>query len=161
MKSDQEIKKMIMEELRKSSDAISKVEELEYYNKVLGDTSYLLSALLDLNLRRSKHWDAEKWLDDSFLTKVSHTPREWHIWGVIIIGENGTTEQWTEPFYCFIKILENNTDVKQVHFLFGEENFMNVTYEEFNNNRRMFDRDFYSDKNWDPSERNWKYIINS
>ena len=45
-------------------------------------------------------------------------------------------------------------------FGFGDTEIDELDYLEYSNNRGYWDRDFYSNNSWNPSERDWKYIIN-
>ena len=122
--------------------------------------SFLLAGVLELNLKADcENWDTDKWIDDSLLTKVTVDKNKVSIWGVMIWGRLDTTEQWTDPFY--FEIVLNEIGFIEYTFLYGEEQSIEVTYEAFNQNRNLWDRGFYSSKDWDPSERNWEYIINS
>ena len=83
------------------------------------------------------------------------------IWGIMIWGRIDTNEQWVDPFYFEVKLNSDHSDFIKFTFLFGEDSLPEITYIEFNQNRNMWDKGFYSTKNWNPSERNWKYILNT
>ena len=159
MKSIEELQQMLFSEINDCLYAVDPAIELDYYNEVMGDVSFLLAGVLELNLKTScENWDADKWIDDSLLTKVSVDGNKVSIWGVMIWGRMHTTEQWTDPFY-FEAIL-NDISIEYT-FMFGEEQALEVTYGAFNQDRNMWDRGFYSNRDWKPSERNWEFIINS
>lgn len=134
----------------------------DYYNELMGDTSVILASILEQNLSNdSVGWESDKWMDDSLLTKVNINENTVSIWGIMIWGRRDTTEQYTDPFYFEIKMNNNWTDFVDFTFLFGEEGDHEIAYEDFNHDRNIWDRAFYSTESWNPSERDWKYIFNS
>jgi hypothetical protein len=153
MKPIEEIESILVSDLWKSMDRIISIKEkLNYYNEILEGTSYLLAGLLEsLIEKKFDDWDFNKWIDDSLLTKLELKDDKLSIWGVMIWGIENTTEQWTEPFYFEIKLLRNKMDFKEYTFLFSDLDNPEISYEVFG-----YNRDY-----WHPTERNWKYIINS
>ena len=69
--------------------------------------------------------------------------------------------QWTEPFYFEVKLNEDESNFTKLAMLFSDLDNPEITYNEFNKNRDIWDNDFYLNSSWHPSERNWKYIIHS
>lgn len=161
MKSVREIINMLLLELSKNLNRVNLTQNLDYYNSLMGDTSFLLAGLLESELKANfDDWDSSKWIDDSLLTKVIKADKNTVlIWGIMIIGKENTTQQWTDPFYCEIVVKEDFSNFNKMLFLFGEQNTSEVTYHEFIQDRNMWDKGFYSNDSWLPSERNWKYTI--
>ena len=79
---------------------------------------------------------------------------------MIIWGVENHTEQWAEPFYFDITLNESFTDFTKYTLLFGDLDHPEITYGEYTVNRNLWGQDYYSNDNWDPSEQNWRYIIN-
>lgn len=162
MKSLEEIQEMLILELCNSLKSFNSGIEMDYYNEELGDTSFLLAGYLEKQLRKNfQDWNKEKWIDDSLLTKINIDENKLSIWGVMIWGVKNLTEQWTEPFYFNVVLNDCQTDFIKSTLLFGDENCSEITYEEFNQNRDFWDVGYYSNEDWHPFERDWKYIINS
>ena len=161
MKSLGELEQMLVTELVESKDKISKISNITYYNEYLGDGSILLSSILAEHLLGGGNWAIEKWFDDSILTKMRVSENKYAIWGIMIWGRENSSQQWVDPFYFEIQLTENSSEFSEYTFLFSEEGHQEITYDEFNKNRNIFDRSFYKNKDWNPSERNWKYIIHS
>ncbi len=159
MKSIKELQQMLVEELNKVLKCFNSDKILDYYNHEMGDTSFILSGILEQILQESG-WESDKWMDDSLLTKVKIIGKKVSIWGVMIWGRIDTDEQWVSPFYFEIKLNNNFTDFVEFTFLFEEDGVSEITYQDFNQNRNMLDKGFYSTENWNTSERNWKYVIN-
>jgi hypothetical protein len=132
-----------------------------YFNERMGDTSFHLGAVLEQILKNNfNNWEHDRWIDDSLLTKVKSDANKISIWGIIIWGRLNTTEQWTDPFYFEVILNSDWSDFIEFTFLYEEDDISEITYDEFRKNRNMWDIAFYSDKNWNPSERDWKYIFN-
>lgn len=161
MKSSKELQSMLASEIYNNISLIKKGEELVCYNEVTGDSSFLLSGILERELENDINWNSNNWIDDSLLHKVSFQDCKVQIWGVMIWGKEGTTKQWTEPFYSEFSIDFNYLELKELVILFGDEKVNEITYEEFSTNRTFWDKDFYSDTFWKPSERTWKYIVHT
>lgn len=162
MKSIEEIEEMLVDEINNKIGLLNSNIELDNYNELMGDVSFLLSGVLELKLKECfSDWLPEKWLDDSLLSRVIHNGKKISIWGIMIWGKEDTTEEWTDPFYFEMILNENSCDFLEYTFLFSEEFDTEVTYEEFNQNRNMWDRNFYLNETWNPSDRDWKYIINT
>jgi len=159
MKSVEEIQSMLVSELRNRLNSIKSFPlHLNYYNEILGDTSFLLAGLLGALLKNeANNWDHNRWIDDSLLTKVKVDGNVLSIWGVIIWGIENVSEQWTEPFYFQITL--NKKAFSKYIFMFGDLHTHSIPYEEFKQNRDYWDKEFFMNSNWNPSERNWKYII--
>jgi len=151
MKSIKEIKSILVEELLQRLPGIeSNTKELDYYNDLLGDTSYLLAGLLGLLLRSQfPDWPSQNWMDDSLITTVELKNRIIAIRGVVIWGIMDDTEEWVEPFYFEMKLDENKSDFTSYIFMFSDLEYKAVSYSFFKNNRSY----------WQPINRNWKYII--
>ena len=54
---------------------------------------------------------------------------------------------------------QSDMGFKAYTFLFGDKNEERIDYKEYANNRTYWDRDFYNDENWNPSERDWDFLI--
>ena len=152
MKSVEEIQVMLVSELWNCLSRIKSIRlGLDYYNEIMGDTSFLLAGLLGSLLSSKGDWDYNKWMDDSLLAKVKLNENKLSIWGVMIWGIENTTEQWTDPFYFEIELNQTEPDFKEYTFLFSDLNKSEIPYEEFSENRNY----------WEPSnEREWEYVIN-
>lgn len=152
MKTIEEIQEMLVLEIWNCWDAIKSLNSNPYYyNEMLGDTSFLLSGLLDSLLKLEDDWDFKRWIDDSLLMKVELSPNKISIWGVMIWGVENATDQWTDPFYFEIELGQTVPDFKDYTFLFWDLNKSGISYEIFKDNRNY----------WRPSDgRDWKYVIN-
>lgn len=65
-------------------------------------------------------------------------------------------------FYFKIKLSDDYSGFKEYTFLFDtRKNRQSLSYEEFNKDRGIWDKEFYSNVEWNPSERDWRFIINS
>ena len=157
MKSIKEIETLLKSELNQHLDKIKSNSILDCFNDKLEDTSFILAGLLNMLLKNNNPNWKEKWIDDSLITKVKFDNDKISIWGIMIWGKDDTTEQWTEPFY--FETFSSN--FKQYFFLFGDLDCPEIRYEEFNQNRNFWDLCFYSNDQWIPFERKWKYQITS
>jgi len=161
MKNLEEIQEMLISELFNNLDRL-KLNHNDDYNKLMGDTSFLLAGYLHQKLKADfKNWDKKKWIDDSLLTKIIFQVDKLFIWGVVIWGIENLTAQWTEPFYFEAVLNNEKTSFEKIILFFGDENCSAITYEDFNINRNFWDREYYSNKNWNPTERSWKYRISN
>ena len=149
MKSFKVIQSMLINELVqviKSVKFNNNVDRPLYYNELMGNTSFMLSGLLELLLRNESDWDSRKWFDDSILLKAVLNGRRLAIWGVMIWGWD-TSHQWTEPFYFEIKLKESKLGFDEYMFLFSDAEKPEVSYERFDRKRSY----------WEPCEtRKWK-----
>lgn len=159
MKTLEALQTALIHELKHFCININAINE-DYYNEYLGDTSILMTSILEEKLLDTDNWEIGKWLDDCLLTKAKCQENKIFIWGVIIWGRLDTTKQWTDPLYFEIQLNDKWDDFIEMTFLLGEVDSPEIAYEEFNENRGMWDRNFYSNKNWNPVERNWNYVIN-
>lgn len=124
---------------------------LTYYNEIFGDSSFLLAGLLASLLKHTGDWESERWIDDSLFMKVELNQNRLLIWGVIIWGVEGTTDQWTDPFYFEIELGENKHCFNEYTFYFSDLEKPEISYEEF-----CAHGDY-----WKPfDEINWKYVLN-
>jgi hypothetical protein len=151
MKTIDEVQKMLESAL---NDNMAKIKDrpigTQYYNSVLGDTSFILAGLLELHLREtSADWNTERWMDDSLISEVSLKDGELSLSGTMIWGIGSDTEQWTEPFNFMILIKEGKVDINNYIFLFGDLDRLEVAYGNFRNNRDI----------WQCQDRNWRYTI--
>ena len=160
MKSLEELEEMLLDEIRSFRDRSDKNPIGTYYNELTGNMSSILTMMLSRYVYDEDDWD-NSWLDDSLLTKIEETDNKYCVWGVLIKGRDNTTKQWTDPLYFEIKSETGYESYTEYTFLMGEEGTDEVTYKEFTNDRAMWDFNFYSNSLWNPSEREWKYIINN
>jgi len=160
MKSLEEIQEMLVSEIHDKLDKIriTDASTTDYYNEQMGNVSFLLAGLLGRFLSKTESWSPEKWIDDSLLTKVQLLNNKLSIWGIMIWGTTEDSEQWTEPFYFEIDLL---TSTPHYTILFADLKQPELSYEDFKNDRRHWDKSFYSNSEWTPSERDWNYIFNS
>ncbi|MEM7371946.1 MAG: hypothetical protein AAF587_25245 [Bacteroidota bacterium] len=162
MKSDIEIKQMFLSEICEHVEKLDSQIELVYYNDLLEDTSFLLAAFLErLLIKNASEWDDDKWVDDCLLTKVLFSDKRLQIWGVMIWGRLDISSQWTDPFYFDFTLDLSCCKMKNSTFLFRDMNIPSISYEQFNISRGFWDKDFFSDNQWDPYERTWKLVISS
>ncbi|WP_297334546.1 hypothetical protein [Flavobacterium sp.] len=159
MKPLLELEKMLLDEIKFFKKGKHDFLLSKYYNEVTGDMSTILTYMLSKHLSLRDDWDGS-WLDDSLLTKIIVSEHKFCIWGILITGRENTTEQWTNPFYFEITTTDEYKNFVEYTFLLGDENSEEVSYTEFRENRDIWDLYFYSDNNWNPSERSWEYIIN-
>ncbi len=151
MKKLKEIESMLVVELQNNLENVPNLDDhLIYYNDVLGDSSFLLAALLSQLVEKENDWNLERWIDDSLLTEINLTDNKLSIKGVMIWGIENSTEQWTDPFYFEIVFTEDTPNFKEYTFLFCDIDTPEISYEEFNDNRNY----------WENGFRNWKYILN-
>lgn len=160
MKSIQEFQQMLVEELAKVLIDFNSETILDYYNKVMGDTSFLLSGILEQKLKENG-WESDKWMDDSLLTKVKVDKNKVLICGVMIWGRIKTDEQWVSPFYFEIQLNSDFSNFIEFTFLFEKDGLPDITYKTFSLNRNILDKDFNLIGDLTLSERNWKYVLNS
>lgn len=160
MKSIEEIQEILISELNLNIGKINDNVPSGYYNKALGNSSFLLAGLLGQLMSNKDDWEPDRWFDDSLLTKVKLDNGRLSIWGIMIWGKTDVTEQWADPFYFEIIQSQNRTAFTQYTFLFSDLNNPEITYEYFNEHRYFWDKEYYSTNEWNPSERDWKYIIN-
>ena len=141
---------MLIDELWNCLDKVKSIKsKLDYYNEVLGDTSFLLAGLLGALLRLRDDWDMRRWIDDSLLIGVRLNQNSLSIWGVMIWGMENTTKQWTDSFYFEVELDDTKSSFNEYTFLFGDLNKPETSYEEFR-----------TDCNFEmPPEKNWKYEI--
>ena len=161
MKSSKELQSMLASEICNNLLALKEAKNQANFNEIMGDSSFLLSGILERELENNPKWNPNNWIDDSIIHKVKLKDSKIKIWGVIIWGKVSTTKQWTEPFYSEFSLDCKYAKLKELIILFGDEKVEEITYEEFAENRTFWDKDFYSNTNWKPSERNWKYRISS
>jgi hypothetical protein len=144
---------MLVFELFNSLEKVRRINtKPQYYNDILGDTSFLLAGLLDSLLKRDYNdWDKDKWIDDSLLTSSVIENNTLTLGGVMIWGRDNTTEQWTDPFSFRIELFEKEKSYRELTLLFSDWDTPEITYEQFRDNRDC----------WAAfTDRNWKYIIN-
>lgn len=152
MKSSKEILGMLVHELLVHFEKAKYFNKnVRYFNEALGDTSFLLSGLLDSLLQTKSGWDKSKWIDDSLITSVNQSDNKLILEGVMIWGKTDTTQQWTDPFCFEMDIIKKYKDFNNFTFFFCDVDNREITYEEFIENRDY----------WVSSQRRWKYIINS
>jgi hypothetical protein len=152
MKTSREIQQMLVSELLARSENILGLKEKPlYYNKVLGDTSFLLAGLLNSLMTENEinDWGVQKWIDDCLLMDAQIHVDQIRFWGIVIWGIEGTTEQWTDPFYFEMELQEDEQTFSHFTFLFRDEEMTEITYSDFRMNREY----------WKIKDRNWKYVF--
>lgn len=155
-----EIRTRLFHEINESANNIKSAPKMDYYNAHLGDTSFLLAALLGVLLEKEDNdWDSERWFDDSLLTRVDFNEDKISLCGVMIWGIDSDTEQWTEPFYCELDF--DSTGINNYLFLFSDRQIGAVTYTDFNRDRSIWNFEYYFDDQWLPINSMWKYRISS
>lgn len=159
MKSLQEIREILTDELPFFLQAIEEDAGLIDDNDYVRDFASSLSCLLHLHLKNGySEWKGDRWVDDCLLMKADHHNNRLKIWGVVISGIGHTTAQWTDPLYAVIE-LNRELNIGRYSLSFGDQGYESVNYEDFANNRGCWDRDYYSDNRWDPAEREWVYTV--
>lgn len=163
MKSIDEIEEMLVTELHKNVDKLRDLRIISgNYNEVMGETSYMLAGLLESHLKKDfVDWDLKKWIDDCLLTMVKLSNQTLGMWGVMIWGmeDSDGTEQFTEPFYYEIEL--TSSYFKRYTFLFGDLDKREIPYSIFKFNREYWIKQGNKNEDWNPAERNWRYLINS
>jgi hypothetical protein len=153
MKSIVEIQDSLFKEVVKyiERSTTDSVEE-GYFNRIAGDISFLLAALLNSFMKiKYEDWISEKWLDDSLIHGINFEGNRLQIWGVMIWGRHNTTEQWTDPFLFEIELNKDRLDFKSISFWFCDLLDPELTFERFVENRNYYNFD----------RINWKYTIES
>lgn len=92
-------------------------------------------------------------MDDCLIEKLDYNNEVARMWGVVISGIGGTTEQYTDPFYMEISNAGNTcfilfADADKEHVKYNDDRF-----------RDAWNHEFYSNSDWDVSERNWLYEV--
>ena len=152
MKSIEEIQEMLISEFNCYFDIINSNIKLDYYNEVLGDTSFLLAGLLSALLKKNQYGNwTHRWTDDTLLIDVKIYNKKLSIAGILIWGKMDTTEQWTDPFYFEAHLNLIDGSFKQYFFLLGDMEQPEVTYDYFNQHRDFWNNNL--------SNRKWRYTI--
>ncbi|PSK88170.1 hypothetical protein B0I18_11564 [Taibaiella chishuiensis] len=160
MKSISELEEILVAGLGIYRDKRNTLSAVASCNEQLDGVSVTLAALLHrLLLDQYDDWPKHRWIDDSLLHKVLVAGNTVSIWGVMIWGDGGTTEQYTDPFYVELTCRPDLSGFTRYTFLFADVDNPAITYTCFNNNRWYWDKDFYSDVTWPVTERDWKYSI--
>ncbi|AZB18813.1 hypothetical protein EG352_13995 [Chryseobacterium indologenes] len=145
MKSLEELQNLLLLEITQNINNIEVVHHIDYYNEIMGDTSILLTSILEEHLLENKNWDKNKWLDDCLLSNVKLLSNNgFSINGIMIWGRNDTLEEWTEPFYFEAR---TSNGQNQYEFLFGDLDNSEISYEEFKIDRKY----------WSYKIRHWRY----
>lgn len=119
--------------------------------------SIVLGQLLWQQLKLETDWDRSKWIDDTLIHKLRIIGNNVHIWGVVIWGKGGTTEQWTEPVYTQLQLDVSAMRISDMQIWFADAEYTEISYSRFTNKRTYWDAEFYSTDDWDHKERNWLY----
>ncbi|WPO83354.1 hypothetical protein SD427_03150 [Chryseobacterium sp. JJR-5R] len=159
MKSLAELQNLLLFEIQNNLNNKVISESHDYYNEYTGYISVLLASILEKVLLKNTDWNSNRWIDDSLLTKLQLSDEKLSVWGIMIWGVQNSNEQWTDPFYFEIKFRKESGKFNNYTFLFGDLDNPKISYEDFANNRNYWDIDYYNTKDWNPSDRNWNYII--
>lgn len=159
MKSLAELQNLLLFEIQNNLNNKVIAENHNYYNEHTGYISVLLASILEKVLLKDTDWNSNRWIDDSLLTKLQLSDEKLSVWGIMIWGVQNSNEQWTDPFYFEIKFRKESGKFNNYTFLFGDLNNPEISYEDFVDNRNYWDIDYYDTNDWNPSDRNWKYII--
>lgn len=159
MKSLAELQDLLLDEIQNNLNKEVVSENHDYYNEYTGYISVLLASILEKRLLKDTDWNSNRWIDDSLLTKLKLSNGKLSVWGIMIWGIKNSNKQWTDPFYFEIKFKIENEKFNHYTFLFGDLDNHEISYEDFANNRNYWDMDYYKTDDWNPSDRNWKYII--
>lgn len=153
LKSEQQILKMLIPELISGVNKLSSINKNPgNYNDLFGNTSLMLTGLLELMLKtKFADWDRSKWFDDSFLSEARFENSVLTLEGVMIWGRENTSQRWVDPFLFEIDLQVNENSYKKYVFLFGHLDDKEIIYEQFNKDRSY----------WNNREKDWKYIITS
>lgn len=160
-KSISELQLYLLSDICNSLHVINDSRELDCYNDILGYTSHTLALILNRYFPYSVFWRSSgNWFDDGHIHKIVHKDCKLRMWGVMIWGTGGTTEQWVDPFYTQFMIDCENEKLEKFLFLFGQhEYFGEITYSDFMSDPGIWDRDYYTTDEWDPEERDWKFKV--
>ncbi|OCA70601.1 hypothetical protein BBI01_11660 [Chryseobacterium artocarpi] len=149
MKSLEELQNLLLLEVNQNIKKINFAQHIDYYNEIMGDTSILLTSILEEHLLEDKNWDKNRWLDDCLLTNVRLLSNDnFSINGIMIWGRNDTLEEWTQPFYFE---MHASNILNQYEFLFVDIDNPEISYEEFNMDRHY----------WNYKIKHWKYKFKS
>lgn len=149
MKSLEELQNLLLLEVNQNIKKINFAQHIDYYNEIMGDTSILLTSILEEHLLEDKNWDKNRWLDDCLLTNVRLLSNDnFSINGIMIWGRNDTLEEWTQPFYFE---MQTSNILNQYEFLFVDIDNPEISYEEFNMDRHY----------WNYKIKHWKYKFKS
>lgn len=130
------------------------------YNKTFNGVSYTLTKILELELNKNSSWFLSGyWLDDILLRKVMSDSNIVQIWGVVIWGIGGTTNQLTSPIYCEVKLDLKEKNISELLILYGDKIYDDISYHEYSTRRDYWDLEYYSNQSWNPDEREWLYEI--
>lgn len=144
MKTINELESMLVDEI--NNNILSLPYENAYYlNEFLGDTSFIIAKIMELNLMTIINFREQKlWFDDTLIIKLEKDNEKVSIWGILIFGVEDTTEQFTNPFRFII-----NLSTTKSFFYYSDLTTNPISYEKFISNRDY----------WSPIERDWEYII--
>lgn len=130
------------------------VQPRRHYNEVC-DISVGIVRIIEIALigEFEDYKESGKWMDDCLVEKLDYNNGVARIWGIVISGIGGTTEQYTDPFYMELsnagsKYLILFADAYREHVNYSDDRF-----------RDVWNRDFYSNIDWDVRERNWLYEL--
>lgn len=155
MKTADEILKMLIGELFVHLDSdFSVKKEGIFYNRALGDSSFLLAGLLQLLLRENvPQWDSKsRWLDDSLITHVRLNENKLVLGGVMIWGKRDTTEQWVDLFSFETEPLSKEARSPRFTFSFCDAQGSERKYEDYRGDSLIVSN--YEDVSW-------KYVLES
>lgn len=159
MKPITEIREMLFRELEKVRRNKLSIENECYDVSTIGDTSALISGLLQAHLSKESEWSAERWIDDIVISKLSLNENVITVWGVVIWGIFGMNKQWTEPVFCKISMNNAWSHIAAYELFFGDQNTSELLYEDYSKDKGYWDGNYYTDNSWNPQERSWKFFI--
>lgn len=155
MKTADEILKMLICELfvHLTSDFMVK-KEGGFYNRFLGDTSFLLAGLLQALLKEKvPQWDSKsRWIDDCLITHLRLFENRLVLGGVMIWGRMDTTEQWVDVFSFETEQVSKDEGSPRYAFSFCDSQRPERKYEEYGEGGPVVNN--YEDISW-------KYVLDS
>lgn len=158
MHSRKELITLLAEQLTKEFALNGDLEQVADGADRLG-ASFELGRLLWEQLKLLPEWGGAKWIDDTLIHKLRIIGNNVHIWGAVIWGKGGTTEQWTDPVYTQIQLDVSAMRISDMQIWFADAEYAEISYSRFTNKRTYWDAEFYSTNDWDPKERNWLYNV--
>jgi hypothetical protein len=124
--------------------------DLQYYNELSDFLSVDIAALLAAGVGLG-----DTWFDDTLITRIIRDKLCYQIWGVVITGTtNGSTKQWTMPFYFKVNIA-----LDLISLSLGDAKNTAIPYTEYSEKRGYWDRDYYTSQEWNINQRDWVYRV--
>lgn len=161
VKSIKEIETMLTSDLCVNADKVDCSDDGQlYYSILMGDVSFVLAGLLHQHLKAPRFdWCKKKWIDDCLLLKCARNKNGIDIFGSAIWGREGVNSQWVELFFFNAELDCDRKVLLDYVIMFGDASRAELKYEDFLQHRECWSADYYSDSDWDPYSKEWRYVI--